>query len=160
MGGKAYANRRAEEKRPSGDYYPTPRSLMWVAETDVFGAWLDKSAPVLDPCCGSHVMADELVKFGYSVHENDIQMEGGVDYLSRGWEERQVVMNRKAELSFHPQQILLRNVARAGGGASVHAVCRLPDRAQGRRNVLRRGDGDRMVRVETRMEPASCDTTS
>lgn len=90
--GKAYANRRRRDDRPEGDYYPTPRSLMWVAE-DVFGRWFDKGATVLDPCCGAHVMADELRKFGYSVVENDICLEGGMDYLQGQWNETQVVMN-------------------------------------------------------------------
>lgn len=91
MSGKAYANRRREEERPAGDYYPTPRSLMWVAEQPVFARWLDRGVPILDPCCGRHVMADELSKMGYEVLENDI--DGGVDYLASAWTEQQVVMN-------------------------------------------------------------------
>ena len=29
--GKAYANRKDKESRPEGDFYSTPKSLVWVA---------------------------------------------------------------------------------------------------------------------------------
>lgn len=89
--GKAYANRLPKELRPEGDFYATPRSLMWAAK-DYFQKYLLKHNAVLDPCSGGHVMKDELAKEGYNVHENDLY-DGGVDYLSNEWCEPQVVMN-------------------------------------------------------------------
>ena len=90
--GKAYANRKKETERPEGDFYATPRSLMWVAE-DLFKSNFWLCAPILDPCCGKGVMKQELEKFGFRVDENDISREGGVDYLDGEWNQRQVVMN-------------------------------------------------------------------
>lgn len=89
--GKAYAHRHSVDERPEGDFYVTPRSLMWVART-WFEQFLDKELIVLDPCCGSHVMADALRPMGYEVRENDLY-DGGVDYLCKDWMETQVVMN-------------------------------------------------------------------
>ena len=89
---KAYANRKKVEDRPEGDFYATPRSLMWVAESlfkDVF--WI--SMPILDPCCGNGVMGQELSKMGFRVDENDLYKRDGVDYLEGEWNQRQVVMN-------------------------------------------------------------------
>lgn len=89
--GKAYAHRHGVNERPEGDFYVTPRSLMWVAKS-CFEAYLDKEMVVLDPCCGNHVMADALRPMGYEVRENDL-FQGGVDYLANEWKQTQVVMN-------------------------------------------------------------------
>lgn len=89
--GKAYANRKKAEDRPEGDFYATPRSLMWVAK-DLFEREFSKKAKILDPCCGNGVMGQELSKFGFKVSENDLYHDG-VDYLSQFWYEPQVVMN-------------------------------------------------------------------
>ncbi len=95
MSGKAYANRKKSEVRPFGDYYATPRSVMWVAK-DVFKTFFNVEEQILDPCCGSHIMKDELVKMGFkNVCENDIILDDGVDYLDEKvlWNAKQVVMN-------------------------------------------------------------------
>ena len=95
MSGKAYANRKKEATRPAGDYYATPRSLLWVAR-DLFKAFFNAEEQILDPCCGSHVMKNELVKMGFkNICENDITLDNGVDYLDKNvvWSAKQVVMN-------------------------------------------------------------------
>lgn len=95
MSGKAYANRKKEEARPVGDYYATPRSLMWVAK-GLFKTFFNVKKQILDPCCGTHIMKDELVKMGFKdVCENDITLDNGVDYLDENiaWDAKQVIMN-------------------------------------------------------------------
>ena len=69
MKGKAYANRKSEDKRPQSDFYVTPKSLVWeLLKTDV----LKGSKKILEPCCGKHAISSELEKAGFDVTSKDI----------------------------------------------------------------------------------------
>lgn len=88
--GKAYANRLAQCDRPQGDFYPTPRSLVWVAR-DIIKAEFT-STEILEPCCGSGVIVTELLEMGYGVVANDLYC-GGFDYLEYPFIQKQVLTN-------------------------------------------------------------------
>lgn len=77
--GKAYANKKKEKDRPLGDFYATPKSLIWIME-DVIKSEFPTSEPILEPCSGNGAISDELKKIGYKVIENDL-FRDGVDYL-------------------------------------------------------------------------------
>lgn len=85
------AHYKSQDERPLGDFYATPRSLLWVAST-LLATEFDKTLPILDPCAGEGAISDELAKLGYTVHTNDLYF-GGVDYLTNSWTEQQVIMN-------------------------------------------------------------------
>lgn len=89
--GKAYASKKPKEDRPEGDFYETPKSLVWVAE-EVIRAEFPISARILEPCYGNGAISDELKKFGYEVVENDLY-HGGVDYLNVVFNEEFVITN-------------------------------------------------------------------
>ena len=89
--GKAYANRKSMEDRPKGDFYPTPKSLVWVAK-ELFLEELDGDKIVFDPCCGNGAISRALMDWGLSIKENDLFM-GGVDYLETSFEYPQIVSN-------------------------------------------------------------------
>jgi hypothetical protein len=89
--GKAYANKKPKEDRPEGDFYETPRSLVWVAE-DKIRSEFPMSERILEPCYGSGAISHELKTFGYSVTESDL-FRGGVDYLEHSFSERYVITN-------------------------------------------------------------------
>ena len=71
--GKAYANKKKKEDRPVGDFYSTPKSLVWVAQ-DI----IDLEFPsydvdtIFEPCTGQRAIAEELIHSGYNVIENDL----------------------------------------------------------------------------------------
>lgn len=89
--GKAYANKKSEADRPEGDFYPTPRSLIWVAK-DIIEAEFTKEEPVLEPCAGNGQISQELVKLGFIVSSNDLY-RGGFDYLETPCSHKQVITN-------------------------------------------------------------------
>lgn len=71
-------HRSAKLVRP-GDYYATPKSLVWVS-TNIILAHFDQGIPVLEPCSGEGAISEELEKLGYRVMSNDL-FRGGTDYL-------------------------------------------------------------------------------
>lgn len=89
--GKAYANKKGKDSRPKGDFYPTPKSLIWVAKTVIQNEFC-LAEDVLEPCFGGGAISDELKKMGYNVVENDL-FTGGVDYLQNKFEQTQVITN-------------------------------------------------------------------
>ena len=67
--GKAYANRKKESERPKGDYYPTPKSLVYkLLETNQ----LDKCKTILEPAYGSGAISNILKEKGFKVTEKDL----------------------------------------------------------------------------------------
>lgn len=92
MSGKAYANRKRKADRPPGDFYVTPRSLVWVAKKYIEEVF-HKFQIILDPCCGSGAISEEVQKLGYTVKQNDLYRNKGVDYLARNWADKQVIAN-------------------------------------------------------------------
>lgn len=92
MRGKAYANRKSVDNRPRGDFYSTPRSLVWVAR-DVILNEFDMSVPILEPCSGRGAISDELKKMGFPVYTNDLYNPGGQDYLTTPFKHRSVITN-------------------------------------------------------------------
>jgi len=89
--GKAYANRKQETDRPEGDFYATPKSLVWVAE-DIIRREFSKDIPILEPCSGGGAISDELSKLGYTVATNDL-FRGGKCYIAEPFTERYVITN-------------------------------------------------------------------
>lgn len=77
--GKAYANRREENDRPIGDFYVTPKSLLWTVKEYIENTF-PKDESILEPCSGNGAISTELQKWGYHVVTNDLHF-GGVDYL-------------------------------------------------------------------------------
>lgn len=78
--GKAYAHRRANG--PIGDFFSTPKSLVWVAEQIIVEEFTRESE-ILEPCSGLSAISEELTNLGYSIVENDLHlMDAGVDYLT------------------------------------------------------------------------------
>jgi hypothetical protein len=67
MKGKDYLSRK---NRPEGDFYPTPKSLAWVAEKIIKREFQDKI--IFDPCAGEFQLAEEIEKMSYSVPSNDL----------------------------------------------------------------------------------------
>lgn len=86
--GKAYANRSGCRE---GDFYPTPKSLVWVIE-DILRAEIPPGTSVLEPCAGEGAISDELIKMGYRVTTNDLY-QGGYDYLTAACEATVIVTN-------------------------------------------------------------------
>lgn len=79
--GKAYANRKKESDRPESDYYCTPKSLVWeLLKPDV----LKGCKNILEPCCGTYSMSEELKKAGFNVTAKDIKY--GDDFLESEYE--------------------------------------------------------------------------
>jgi len=89
--GKAYANKKPIGERPEGDFYETPKSLVWVAE-DVIRAEFNTAISILEPCSGEGSISNELKKFGFLVIENDL-FKGGVDYLGAEFTEKYIITN-------------------------------------------------------------------
>ena len=89
--GKAYANRKSIEERPEGDFYETPKSLVWVA-TDLIRAEFDTAIPILEPCSGNGSISNELKKLGFQVIENDL-FKGGKDYVDTEFNQKYVITN-------------------------------------------------------------------
>ena len=89
--GKAYANKKQKGLHPEGDFYPTPKSLVWVAK-DLIKKEFSLKEEILEPCCGNGAISDELRKLGFSVTENDL-FTGGVDYLQHKFSQKQIITN-------------------------------------------------------------------
>jgi hypothetical protein len=90
----AFANKRKKEDRPAGDLYHTPKSLVWVAEDIIHEEFKQKD--ILEPCCGSGAISEELAKMGYRVTVNDINGVGrGFDYTipSPLWDYENIITN-------------------------------------------------------------------
>ena len=81
MTGKPYANRKKLEDRPKGDFYSTPKSLIWVAEDIIKKEFSGRY--VFEPACGKRAISAELEKLGFKVFDNDLYAEGvnNQDYL-------------------------------------------------------------------------------
>lgn len=79
--GKAYANKRKQEDRPKGDFYCTPKSLIWVAE-DVIKREFNDSMTILEPCYGSGSISDAVRGLGFDVVDNDLYTMDGKDYCN------------------------------------------------------------------------------
>ena len=89
--GKAYANRKRLGFRAVGDFYPTPRSLVWVMQEFIIDTF-SKQQPILEPCSGRGAISEELESMGYRVICNDIST-GGVDYLQNNFASKAVITN-------------------------------------------------------------------
>jgi len=89
--GKAYANKKKIANRPKGDFYSTPKSLIWVAE-DIIITEFNKDIPLLEPCYGVGAISEELEKLGFKVIKNDLY-QGGIDYLTSDFKETQIITN-------------------------------------------------------------------
>lgn len=89
--GKAYANRKGKDSRPEGDFYSTPKSLVWAA-ADIIESSFDKGTPILEPCHGEGAISGELRKMGYNVVDNDLY-RGGCDYLTTPFQLTQIITN-------------------------------------------------------------------
>lgn len=74
--GKSYACRdRKENMKRKGDFYPTPKSLVWCAK-DLFHSAIPLDAEITEPCAGNGMIAKALHDIGYScVKENDLLNE-------------------------------------------------------------------------------------
>jgi hypothetical protein len=82
MNGKAYANKKKKEDRPKGDFYSTPKSLIWVAEKIIKKEFYPDL--IFEPAAGQNEkqpITEELKKMGYIVESNDM-FSNGFDYLS------------------------------------------------------------------------------
>lgn len=89
--GKAYANRRKKNDRPVGDFYSTPKSLVWVAR-EIIEREFSKSEPVFEPCYGKGAISQELKTYGFDIIENDL-FQGGKDYLLEPYNYTQIITN-------------------------------------------------------------------
>lgn len=89
--GKAYANKKPIEKRPKGDFYETPKSLIWVAK-DLIYSEFNTTIPILEPCSGNDSISNELRKLGFQVIENDL-FKNGIDYLDAKFNEKYIITN-------------------------------------------------------------------
>lgn len=87
--GKAYANKKKLEERPKGDFYSTPKSLVWEMKPIILKHF---SGPILEPCYGKAAISGELKKWNYKVTENDLY-KNGVDYITTNPKEKQVISN-------------------------------------------------------------------
>ena len=92
--GKAYANKKTIGKRPKGDFYETPKSLVWVA-SEIIHSEFSAESPILEPCCGNGAISNELKKMEYKVVENDLHSHIGTnyDYLDSSFPEEYVITN-------------------------------------------------------------------
>ena len=89
--GKAYANKNSAVNRPEGDFYPTPRSLVWTAQQHIQREFPKKES-ILEPCFGDGSISEPLEAIGYQVEKNDL-FRGGVDYLTTPFSQRYVITN-------------------------------------------------------------------
>ena len=82
MKGKAYANRKKEINRPSGDFYETPSCMIEKLPENGFFSPFFYDISILDPCCGKYKIGNVLKKYGYNnITENDIIY--GYDFLKK-----------------------------------------------------------------------------
>ena len=89
--GKAYANKKKKINRPEGDFYPTPKSLLWVI-SDVIKQEFPISQTILEPASGNGAISNELKAMGYQVIENDL-FNNGVDYLQTQFTNNYIITN-------------------------------------------------------------------
>jgi hypothetical protein len=90
---KAYLNRKSVDKRPEGDFYSTPKSLVWVYE-DVIKKEFSGDL-VLEPAAGMGAISEELHhRFLFDV-VNSRDIVNGEDYTDpeQGKEFTQVITN-------------------------------------------------------------------
>lgn len=80
-------NRKAIGRQ--GDYFPTPKSLVWCIESYLKANF---SSPIFEPCCGEGAIVKALTELGYKVVYNDLHF-GGVDYLTMKTQYKQVITN-------------------------------------------------------------------
>lgn len=72
MKGKSYACRdKAENALREGDFYATPRSLVWCAK-DLFLKAIPRDRLITEPCCAGGSISKALNDIGYGVIENDL----------------------------------------------------------------------------------------
>ena len=72
MKGKSYACRNISENRKrEGDFYPTPKSLVWCAK-DLFHNAIKPGRLITEPCCAGGQISKALNDIGYPVIENDL----------------------------------------------------------------------------------------
>ncbi len=65
MKGKSYACRKTYENvLRQGDYFPTPRSLVWCAK-DLFHSVIPENAIITEPCCANGQIVKALRDIGY-----------------------------------------------------------------------------------------------
>jgi hypothetical protein len=93
--GKAYAHKSGNRQ---GDMYHTPKSLIWVSKDIIRKEFTEEA--ILEPCCGSGAISEELEKYGYSVLKNDLYTHDGVNmctnfnYLNQMWTfEKYIITN-------------------------------------------------------------------
>lgn len=82
MKGKAYANRKRKEDRPEGDFYSTPKSLVWVASEVIAENF--PSAYILEPAEGDRAISEVLEQWKFQVIGNDLyngRSKYNYDYL-------------------------------------------------------------------------------
>jgi hypothetical protein len=89
--GKAYAHKKSIKERPKGDFYETPKSLVWVAK-DIICSEFNSTISILEPCSGNGSIANELKKLGFHVVENDL-FNQGVDYLTNEFTYKYIITN-------------------------------------------------------------------
>lgn len=75
MKGKAYLHRQKKEDRPEGDFFNTPKSLVWAA-MDIIKNEFPEGKTILEPCCGHNSIAEVLVDdYNIQVTCNDLYCE-------------------------------------------------------------------------------------
>jgi len=89
--GKAYANKKATTSQPEGNFYPTPKSLIWVAK-DIILEEFSRDKIILEPCYGEGSISNELEKIGFSIEKHDL-FKDGIDYLQLETSLEQVITN-------------------------------------------------------------------
>jgi hypothetical protein len=89
--GKAYANKKVKNEKPEGDFYPTPKSLIWVME-DIIKDEFDKKKTIFEPCSGNGAISSEIRKLDFLVEENDLY-KGGFDYVKTPCNYTQIITN-------------------------------------------------------------------
>lgn len=112
MKGKAYANKKSEMGRPLGDFYSTPKSLVWVAKDIIESEFA--GCGILEPCYGEGAISSILKKWGHEVDEHDLYKDGE-NYLKSGCNALYVITNPPFSLwnefllkaKSHAQKIML-----------------------------------------------------
>jgi hypothetical protein len=77
--GKAYHNRKSERERPVGDFYSTPKSLVWALmnQTDELSSF----DPVWEPAAGTGQICEALHKYG--IYSKATDLYPGVHYIQK-----------------------------------------------------------------------------
>lgn len=85
MKGKAYANCKPKNERPKGDFYSTPKSLVWVAEDIIKSEFKDNI--IIDPAMGIGAILEALAEIRHSACDVGSDLYFGktkIDYLHPG----------------------------------------------------------------------------